>query len=335
VKVLLVLRQDVRIRLAGVEDDRVARDDVQPADLKRLELAALLQVVQVLRDEAEHEAVWLARVLVDHALRPADVLRDPEVAVGVVLDPLVAAASQHAGDVFDQRRVVERRLPHAAGRALLGREEQAVRERVPRRAVEDGQPVPEVVLRREQRHAVRGVGVEVDARDVALVVGTELVPLEEEPPAVVVVRIGARRVIDHEIGVLVRLRLRGLDVVVRGLDVARSRQQRPVRVIAVEADLGRRVLEGLRSLHDRRLDQAAREPVRRRVARRLGDRRGLRAQRRAREQRSRADREARPAPLPIADTFEHESSVFASDESRTIAGNGSVRTRCFRAMKRK
>jgi hypothetical protein len=58
--------------------------------------AALGQVVLVVRQEAEDEAVRLARVVVDRALGAADVLGDPEVAVRVVLDALKAAPAEDA-----------------------------------------------------------------------------------------------------------------------------------------------------------------------------------------------------------------------------------------------
>jgi hypothetical protein len=48
------------------------------------------------------------------AARAADVLDDVDVAVGVVLDPLVAAATEDTRDVLDLQGEVERRLPHAS-----------------------------------------------------------------------------------------------------------------------------------------------------------------------------------------------------------------------------
>jgi hypothetical protein len=59
----------------------------------------------------------------------------------------------------------------------------------------------ERVLGGEQGHAMLRVGVEVDAGHVAPL--AELVALEEKAMAVVVARVGPRRVLEHEIGVLV------------------------------------------------------------------------------------------------------------------------------------
>ena len=116
--------------------------------------------------------------------------------------------------VRDLGRVVERRLDDAAVGAALGREEQALRERIPGRAVDLGHRRLAVGLGLgELRHAVRRVGVEVDARDVVAVGRIELVALVEEVRAVVVLRVGAVLALDDEVGVLVRLALRRLDVV--------------------------------------------------------------------------------------------------------------------------
>src|SRR5581483_7471295 len=88
-----------------------------------------------------------------------------------------------------------------------------LRERVPGRAVDHRHRRPVVLLRRDERDAMRRVRVEVDARDVperaALrVARRDLVTLEEERPAVVVARVGAREaVLEHEVGVLVGLGL--------------------------------------------------------------------------------------------------------------------------------
>ena len=89
-------------------------------------------------------------------------------------------------------REVERRLPGRRPRApLLGGEEQALRERIPGRAVDGRQRRAVGVGRRQQRHAVGGIGVEVDAGDVARPF-PRLVALEQEVRAVVVARVGAR-----------------------------------------------------------------------------------------------------------------------------------------------
>ena len=97
-------------------------------------------------------------------VEPAHVLDDPEVALRVVLHALVAAAADRARDVLDDRRVGQRRL--VLGRAaVLGREDQPLRERIPGRAVDVGQRRAGVVGGGQQRHLVGAVGVQVDAGD--------------------------------------------------------------------------------------------------------------------------------------------------------------------------
>src|SRR5512133_1428738 len=79
-------------------------------------------------------------------------------------------------------------------RSLCG-EEQAPGPRIPRGAVDVGQVGAAAVLGRQQRHAMRAVGVEVDARQVAR--SPTLVALEQEMAAVVVARVGALQAVDR------------------------------------------------------------------------------------------------------------------------------------------
>ena len=250
-------------------------------------LPPLSRFARVVGQQPVDEAVRLLGVRVDRAGRAAAVLDDVDVAELVVLDALEAALAEHAPEVRDLRRVVERRLDDAAAGAALGGEEQALRERIPGRAVDHGHGRLAVGLGLgELRHAVRRIGVEVDARDVGAGGRAELVALVEEVRAVVVLRIGAVLALDDEVGVLVRLALRRLDVVARGLHVARRRNHRPVVVVAVPARQRRRVLERGRALRHRRLAPLRRELVGQRDARGLrvggagvGDRRSIRERR--------------------------------------------------------
>ena len=105
----------------------------------------------------------------------ADVLADPEVAVGVVLNPLIAAAAECAGDVEDLGRVVRSCRVGRSAR-VLRRQQQALGPRVPGGAVDRRQRVAEGVLGRQQRDPVRRVGVEVDAADVAGAAGSSSWP---------------------------------------------------------------------------------------------------------------------------------------------------------------
>ena len=85
---------------------------------------------------------------------------------------------------------------------------------------------------------MRGVGVEVDAGDVAACVAG-LVALEEEVRAVVVAGVGALLAVEDEVGVLV-----GLGLGAPPSSDGGSRHQRSVAVVAVERDAGS-VLERL------------------------------------------------------------------------------------------
>ena len=162
------------------------------------------------------EAVRLLGVRVDLAGGAARVLDDVDVAELVVLDALESALAHDAPEVRDLRRVVERRLDDAAAGAALGGEEQALGERIPGRAVDHRHGGLAVGLGLgELRHAMRGIGIEVDARDVRAGGRAELVALVEEVRAVVVLRVSAVLALDDEVRVLVRLALRRLDVVAR------------------------------------------------------------------------------------------------------------------------
>src|SRR5262249_7995932 len=103
--------------------------------LEYLQLPAQLQIEPVLRDEAVDEAVRLARTTDGRA---ADVFDDPDVAVGIGLDALVASPPEHAEQIFGGRREIRRRLPDATGRGAVSflAEQQAFGERVPGRSVE-------------------------------------------------------------------------------------------------------------------------------------------------------------------------------------------------------
>src|SRR5262249_2422224 len=140
----------------------------------------------------------------------ADVLDDPDVACRVVLDAFVTAASEGPGDVSDGRGGA--RSGRVGGSVLvLGGEQQPPGPRVPGRAIDGRDRVTAVVLRREQRDPVRGIRVEVDPGDVGRTARAELVALEQEVRAVVVVRVGAgQAVLEDKVGVLVGLCLFGL-----------------------------------------------------------------------------------------------------------------------------
>jgi hypothetical protein len=89
--------------------------------------------------------------------------------------------------------------------------------------------------------------------------------LEEEVPAVVVVRVGTpEAALEHEIRVLVRLRLLGLDV-----RAERRDERLPVGLIAVVGDHAVGVLELRGALRQDDFLELRREPVRRRVTDRL------------------------------------------------------------------
>ena len=147
-------------------------------------------------------------------------------------------------EVVHLRRIVESGLPDPTGGvavALLA-EQQPLGPRIPGRSVEDGQGRRPVLLEiGEQGDAMGGIRVEVDAGDGAR--GAQLVALEQEMLPVVVVRVGARQAVEHEIGVLVGLGLRGLDVAAEG------RQQVGLVIeIAVVLHESARVLHGHRAL---------------------------------------------------------------------------------------
>ena len=236
-------------------------------DLERLQLA-VCEIAAVRGNVAVDEAVrdlGGRRRLV----RTADVLDEPDVPVAVVLDAFVAPAPERARDVGDRRgetngRRVRRRV------LILGGEEQPLRERVPGGAVDRGDRRARRVLRREQCYAVVAVGIQVDAREVALLPAGDgsavLVTLEEEVRSVVVVRIRPGLVLEDEIRVLVRLGLLRL-----GLGGPRRRHQRHVRVpaaldvvlVAVVRDDPLWVLELHRALRDGDLREAGRETRRR------------------------------------------------------------------------
>jgi hypothetical protein len=144
----------------------------------------------------------------------ADVLCDPEVAVGVVLDPLVAAAAKGAGNVADNRWVAD---GGRVGRSffVLGRQQQPPGPRVPGGAVDGRERVAVRVRGGQDGDPVLCIRVEVDPGQVAVALDPALVPLEEEVGAVVVAGVGSRQaVFEGEVGVLVRL---GLVASVAGL----------------------------------------------------------------------------------------------------------------------
>ncbi len=192
----LVGRVERRLRRLG--DRRAGR--VQ--DLQHLE-PPVRQVARVLGDEPVDEAVRHLRNR-GSLVGAARVLAEPEVAVLVVLDALVRGISERADEVDDRRGVAGRGGVDRRASAELGREQQALRERVPRRAVDLRQVRAGRVPGRHQRHAVCRVGVEVDARDVAGRAG--LVPLEQEVRPVPVARVGpGQALLEDQVRVLVRL----------------------------------------------------------------------------------------------------------------------------------
>src|SRR6185369_1519899 len=86
-----------------------------------------------------------------------DVLVDPDVAGGVILDSLVAAATDRAGDVGDDRRVARGRRVGGSAR-VLGGQQQALRPRIPGRAVDRRQRIAFAVVVGEQGDPVGAVG---------------------------------------------------------------------------------------------------------------------------------------------------------------------------------
>ena len=113
VQVARVVGLDVGVSLSAgrragrrpVEGDRLARVG-ERIDLEHLQLAALGQVSRVVRLEPVHEAVGLLGEVVDRSGLASDVLDDPEVPSGIVLDSLVAADADDALQVDDLRGVV-------------------------------------------------------------------------------------------------------------------------------------------------------------------------------------------------------------------------------------
>ena len=139
------------------------------------------------------------------------------------------------------------------------------------------------------------VGVEVDAGEVP---EAELMALEQEMGAVVVVRIGTGLASEDEIRVLVGLGLRRLDLVGRTRQVAGGREHRAVAVVPVVRDVGGAVLERHRTA--RPLDQRklGRENVRLRYPDDLGlcIRHRRQSGLRGAAHRSRRDNRSVPAP---------------------------------------
>ena len=113
---------------------------------------AVCEVAGRRRDVAVDEAVRDLR-RGRRLVRAADVLDDPDVAVGVVLDALVAAASERAGDVGHVGGVAGRGRVGRRAR-VLGREQQPLREWIPGRAVDVRDRV--AVRRPESRAPSRG-----------------------------------------------------------------------------------------------------------------------------------------------------------------------------------
>ena len=279
----------------------------------------------------------------------ADVLDDPDVAVVVVLDALVAPAAERSGNVLNDRWVARRGRVGRCGGALR-REQQPLCPRVPGRAVDGRERRARRVRGREQRDAVRGVRVEVDPRDVAR--GPGLVALEEEVRAVPVVRVGAgEALLEDEVGVLVRLGLVGLVGHSRGrhhLRIARGRDD--VVVVAVIRDLRRRVLDLRRALCDGHLGQLRRELARRCESHRprvrgrdVGEPKAASERRRARGERADRDRpngsEHGNDRSPLAASHElllpcRRAGGRAGAPAATLrervatVGYGSVRARC-------
>ena len=225
-------REDVGVGLARVEDDRPGM--LRATHLQHLQLAAWPRFAGSSAAKPEDEAVRLLGVRVDRAGRAAAVLDDVDVARAVVLDALEAALAEDAAEL---------RRPWTGSRASpRGHRRCAPPSAVNSRRCANGSQVePSIsgqrtavgLLLGEQGDAVGRIGVEVDARDVAPV--AVLVALVQEVRSVVVGGVGPVLTRDHEVGVLVGLGLRRLDVVAGRLDVARRRQQRAVVEVAVEA----------------------------------------------------------------------------------------------------
>ena len=259
----------VQRRLGRLRDRMMVR--VVAQHLEHLELA-VVQVAGAVGHVPEEEAV---RDLGRGALLggPALILGDDHVALRVERDALVAASAERARDVLDRGRVVRGRGIRRRVRTLR-RQDQLAGPRIPARAVDRVDRRAARVVGREERHAVSLVGIEVDARDQALLHAPDgssgLVPLVQEVRAVVVVRVGAvQRVPEREIRVLVRLRLLGLGVPAPGRHHLRLRRvvaADDVVLVPVEADQRGRVLERCRALGDHLGRELDRELRRRCVA---------------------------------------------------------------------
>ena len=266
----LIRRWERGLRLEG---DRLP-GSVQ--DLEHLQLP-IVEIAGLARHVAIDEAVRHSRGDRSWLYRTPDVLDDPDVPGRVVLDALVAAPAQRAGDILDRGRIARGRRIRRRARVLSG-EQQPLRERVPGRAVDGRERRAGVVMSRHQRYAVPGIGVEVDPGEVSLLlargVGRRvLVPLEEEVGAVVVAIVGALLVLEHEIGVLVRLRLLRLgrrNEAGNHLWHRRVVRARRVVLVTVPADDPLRILKPHRALRHHGLAQLRRELRCRRVASRLG-----------------------------------------------------------------
>src|SRR5262252_9531182 len=123
-------------------------------DLQRLQLAALRQVAAVLRNEAIDETIRYPRAGDGGA---TDVFHNPNVAVGVGLDPFITAAPDHTQKVLRRRGKIRRGLPDPAARAAVPfrGEKQPFGPGIPSRAVDRGERRDAVALRNsEQRDAM-------------------------------------------------------------------------------------------------------------------------------------------------------------------------------------
>ena len=140
--------------------------------------------------------------------------------------------------------------------APFGAEQQTFGKWIPGRAVELGQRVVVRVRGRQQRHPMLEIGIQVDPGDIAVTALAALMALEQKPAPVVVAVVGTTQVRQHQVGVLVRLGLGGLDV------AAQRGQLWAIVVVAVVSELARRVLQRDRALGDDLLGQFGREHVR-------------------------------------------------------------------------
>ena len=141
------------------------------------------------------------------------------------LDAFVSTAAENAGEIVNHRRIIRRRLPHAAFVAVLGSEQKTLRPWVPGRAIDCGEVVADAIGGRQQGDGVRTICVKIDARNVALHVSgsvslSRLVALKQKMCAVIVVRIGAVQALQDEVRVLVRFGFAGFHIVSGALHVA-------------------------------------------------------------------------------------------------------------------